>query len=122
VYKGKLKLNGANVDVAVKEMQKNNKVAIYDFQHESVIMRYVPVFLYHILPSVVIFVFILFLISKLRHINLVRLYGITKSPLRMVLEFVPNSDLHELLMQKHILPIKWKLKMAIDTACGMRYF
>lgn len=60
--------------------------------------------------------------SKLQHENLVRLYGITKSPLRMVLEFVPESDLNEILSDVAArLSFKWRLKLAIDCACGIEY-
>lgn len=60
--------------------------------------------------------------SQLQHENLVRLYGITKS-LKMVLEFVPESDLHHLLaeQQAHTLALKWRLKVAIDCASGLKY-
>lgn len=62
--------------------------------------------------------------SKIHHPNLVKLHGIIKSPLRMVIEYVPESDLHRLLenSKEKALPMKWRLKLAIDCASGMRYF
>lgn len=59
--------------------------------------------------------------SKLKHVNLVRLHGITVSPLQMVLEYVPQSDLNELIQAQEKVSLKWKLKLAIDCACGIRY-
>jgi len=103
--------DGGTVDVALKELLiKDQLDAIYDFQHEITIMRYMiksrrKKYLYFT--------------SKLTHENVVKLYGITKSPLQMVLEFVPCSDLFQVL-ESNILPIKWKLKVAIDCASGMK--
>ena len=38
----------------------------------------------------------------------------------MVMEYVPNSDLHSILKSKSTLSMKWRLKVAIDCAAGMR--
>eukprot|EP00026_Physarum_polycephalum_P000182 Phypoly_transcript_00182.p1 GENE.Phypoly_transcript_00182~~Phypoly_transcript_00182.p1 ORF type:complete len:2033 (+),score=208.26 Phypoly_transcript_00182:30-6101(+) len=103
VFKGILKshdIDGANLSivVALKELQRMDEPrAFYDFQHEVMIM------------------------SKLRHVNLVHLYGIVKAPLRMVIEYVPKSDLHSLLKIRQVLPFKLKLKIAIDCASGVSY-
>ncbi len=66
---------------------------------------------------------ITFLYSKSQHENLVQLWGITRTPLRMILEFVPHSDLYKVLKQaiSTTLSFKWKLKMAIDCVNGMKY-
>jgi serine/threonine protein kinase len=60
-------------------------------------------------------------ISKLNHENLVNLYGITISPLQMVLDYVPEGDLYSVLRSHKDLSMKWKLKVAIDCAIGMKY-
>lgn len=62
--------------------------------------------------------------SKVKHKNLVQLFGIIKSPLSLVMEFVPCGDLHQLMkdVKSDSLSFKWRLKMAIDVARGMRYF
>ena len=60
--------------------------------------------------------------SKLDHENLVKLHGITISPLQMVLEYVPASDLHDVLKSRgQALSTRWKLKAAIDCAAGIKY-
>ena len=52
-----------------------------------------------------------------------KLHEITKSPLQMVLEFVPISDLHNLLESEtsSSLSTKWRVKLALDCASGMKY-
>jgi serine/threonine protein kinase len=42
------------------------------------------------------------IMSKLNHPNLVRLYGITQKPLRMVMEFCPNMDLFTFLRKEKL--------------------
>jgi hypothetical protein len=112
VYKAKLKKNSNSIDVALKELRlKDDQNAIYEFQHEFTIMRY------SLPPNICV----LIRNSQFNHENLVKLYGITVSPLQMVLEFVPNSDLHSVLKASKDLSMKWKLKVAIDTAAGMKY-
>jgi serine/threonine protein kinase len=91
---------------------------LYEFQHEMVIMRYYLLF-------IIVFIFYLFVCSTLHHENLVQLLGITKQPLRLVLEFIPNGDLHNVLLEKdksHLLTLKWRVKTALDIADGLRYF
>eukprot|EP00026_Physarum_polycephalum_P000536 Phypoly_transcript_00537.p1 GENE.Phypoly_transcript_00537~~Phypoly_transcript_00537.p1 ORF type:complete len:1451 (+),score=177.67 Phypoly_transcript_00537:50-4354(+) len=88
--------------VAVKELKRgveDNEAKIYEFQHEMLIM------------------------SKMKHKNLVQLYGAVKSPLSLVMEYVPFGDLHELLQEPEAdnLTFKWRLKMAIDIARGMSH-
>lgn len=40
----------------------------------------------------------------------------------MVLEFVPESDLHHLLQKSaENFSMKWRLKVAIDCASGLKY-
>ena len=61
----------------------------------------------------------------MKHRNLVQLYGVIKSPLSLVMEYVPCGDLHQLLKDSEradALGLKWRLKMAIDIARGMRYY
>ena len=60
----------------------------------------------------------------MRHMNLVQLYGMVKAPMSLVMEFVPCGDLHQLsLDQKKYdsVNFKWRLKLAIDIARGMKY-
>ena len=74
--------------------------------------------------------------SRLNHPNLVKLYGITLNPLRMILEFVSQGDLFDLIhpkdktdKEKGILgkisekdfPMEYRLKIALDIAKGMLY-
>jgi serine/threonine protein kinase len=71
------------------------------------------------------------------HCNLVRMYGITIQPLRMILEFVPAGDLFHLLHPKFDstadgdgdaasciafdkFPWRLRLLIALDIARGMR--
>ena len=74
-----------------------------------------------------------YIMSQLSHANIVKLHGIIKKPLQMVLEFVPHGDLMNFLhpldpvTQKRIsIPkekLPWKLRMliALDIARGMLY-
>ncbi len=116
VFKGTLQTLETTSTVAIKEVktQDDGDVSIYyDFQHEVVIMRFV---------NLIFILFLFILSSKLHHENLVHLLGITKSPLRMVLEFVPGENLHKLLSKSYAsLSFKWKLKLAIDCASGVKY-
>lgn len=118
MYRGLLRSEESeskSIAVAIKEMQSNGPVdSFYEFQHEVAIMRYFS-------PSLFIQSSNL-LNSKLQHENLVRLFGVTKS-LKMVLEFVPESDLHQLLQKTKAVELspKWRLKVAIDCASGLKY-
>lgn len=116
------------VTVAYKEIQKDPQAdddpseesrRFHEFQHEMLIMRY----------SVIYFRKRIQLTakknnSKVKHKNLVELFGIIKSPLSLVMEFVPCGDLFKLLHTQQSkfasLPLKWKLKLAIDIARGVR--
>ena len=79
-----------------------------------------------------------FLMSKLNHINLVKFFGITINPLRMILELVNFGDLFHFLhpekieikpgqftssgqIPKEKFPWNLRLLMAYDIAKGMRY-
>lgn len=101
VYKGTL----AGETVAIKELTIKGDGEVTDkfkeFQHEVHIM------------------------SALEHPNLVRFYGITLNPLRMVMEFVSHGDLYHMLQDKSItdeeLPWSFRMKIALDIAKGMRH-
>jgi serine/threonine protein kinase len=63
--------------------------------------------------------------SALDHPNLVKFYGITLNPLRMVMEFVSHGDLYHMLQDKSIsdeaLSWTFRMKIALDIAKGMRH-
>lgn len=70
--------------------------------------------------------------SGLRHPNLVRLYGVSIGPLRMVLEYAPREDLFKLLhpnsdahratcIAADDFPWRLRLLIALDLARGMRH-
>ena len=108
--------NNSVLEVAVKELTIiDDATAIFDFQHEITIMRYICINqLAHDNSN--------FSCSKLSHENMVKLHGITISPLQMVLEYVPMGDLHHTLeTSASAVTLKWKLKLAIDCASGMTY-
>jgi serine/threonine protein kinase/GTPase SAR1 family protein len=76
------------------------------------------------------FVHEVWIMSKLNHPNLVRLYGITQHPLRMVMEYCPGLDLYSYLRRgsragDREMPAdqlrKFQLRIAIDIARGMSY-
>ena len=74
-----------------------------------------------------------FVMSCLHHPNIVKLYGISVSPLRMVLELIPCGDLFDLLHPKNPqtkerenisrIDFAWdlRLRIALDIARGMSY-
>jgi len=102
VYKGTL----AGETVAIKELTIKGEEAdltdkFKEFQHEVHIM------------------------SCLDHPNLVKFYGITLNPLRMVMEFVAHGDLYHMLQDKSLsdedLPWCFRMKIALDIAKGMRH-
>lgn len=57
----------------------------------------------------------------MEHPNLVRLHGITVNPLRMVMEFISGGDLYHLLHSSRELTFRYRLRIALDVAKGMRY-
>jgi serine/threonine protein kinase len=60
--------------------------------------------------------------SRLRHKQLVRLFGIAIAPrLRMVLEFLDAGDLITLLRSGAELPMRVRLQLSIDIAAAMSY-
>eukprot|EP00013_Stygamoeba_regulata_P015252 CAMPEP_0177687886 /NCGR_PEP_ID=MMETSP0447-20121125/34372_1 /TAXON_ID=0 /ORGANISM="Stygamoeba regulata, Strain BSH-02190019" /LENGTH=976 /DNA_ID=CAMNT_0019198167 /DNA_START=18 /DNA_END=2948 /DNA_ORIENTATION=+ len=66
------------------------------------------------------------MMSKLNHPNLVNLFGITTSPLQMLMELAPGGDLGDLLHNdwgSDIRDISWKFryKLAYDIASGMNF-
>ena len=103
VYKGEYE----GKEVAIKELKlasKEDQVEKFrDFQQEVYIM------------------------SKLKHLNIVSLYGITLDPLQMVIEFCPLPDLHALFNHhQHLIPDnvytpKLQLQFILDIAKGMRF-
>lgn len=123
IYSGELKnpSSDESIKVAIKEIvleDVNSKTAVEEFytefQRESFIM------------------------SKLNHSNLIQFYGITKNPLRMIIELASFGDLLHFLhpdkiktkfgsvrtggqVSKEKFPWKLRLLMALDIAKGMKY-
>lgn len=67
-----------------------------------------------------------YVMSALDHINLVRLFGVSLNPLRMIMEWCGSGDLWHLLHPKDSeknLSLSWKLryKIALDIARGMTF-
>eukprot|EP00026_Physarum_polycephalum_P002635 Phypoly_transcript_02643.p1 GENE.Phypoly_transcript_02643~~Phypoly_transcript_02643.p1 ORF type:complete len:891 (+),score=95.14 Phypoly_transcript_02643:341-2674(+) len=97
VYKGTMVLNEPTA-MKVEELRlRDDKNAIYEFQHELTAK------------------------SKLEHENLIKMHGITISPLRVVHELIPGPNLLMVLQEGHKLSMKWKLKLAIDIATAINY-
>ena len=113
VYCGTLKLtSGKETKVAIKELllkEQSDEASMtnfIEFQKE------------------------IFTMSKLDHPNLVKLYGITKNPLQMILELAPKGDLLKLIridrennisISRDDFPWKLRLLIAWDIAKGMKY-
>lgn len=90
--------------VALKELKVRNNAHVQkfrEFQHEVYTM------------------------CHLSHPSLVQLYGVQLSPLRMVLEFVPGTDLMQILHDPKIsdADFNWRIRMriALDVGRGLRY-
>ena len=128
VYKGKW--NG--LDVAVKQLKLDSMgddeetvSKFQEFQQEVWVMRYAGILLVR-----ACFIHDQ-LRSKLDHPCLTKLYGITVSPLQMVMEFASKGDLNDLLRPKvngergrlpeDALPMEFRLALIIDIARAMRY-
>lgn len=63
-----------------------------------------------------------YIMSKFQHPNLVRLYGISINPPRLVMEYVPHSTLGDISHDKLKYPVlSWRLRLQIaaDVARGM---
>jgi len=108
VYKGLMD----GKEVAVKELTVRRSTALLAEDDESI-------------DKFRAFAHEVWIMSKLDHPNLVKLYGITQQPLRMVMEYCPHFDLHTFL-RKQIPTIgpQWsllKLRIAIDIARGMAH-
>ena len=61
------------------------------------------------------------IMSRLIHPNIVELYGVMLSPLRMVLEFCGHGDLFEAIEKKKMVSEALQLKVALDIARGMHF-
>jgi serine/threonine protein kinase/GTPase SAR1 family protein len=62
------------------------------------------------------------IMSFLDHPNLVKLYGVTLSPLRMVLEFMPLGDLFNFIERGELsAQSSLRIHLALDIARGMEY-
>jgi serine/threonine protein kinase/GTPase SAR1 family protein len=90
--------------VALKELKVRNNAHVQkfrEFQHEVYTM------------------------CHLSHPSLVQLYGVQLTPLRMVLEYVPGTDLMNILHDPKIsdADFNWRIRMriALDVARGLRY-
>jgi len=61
--------------------------------------------------------------SRVKHENLVKLYGIVISPLQLVTEFCEGGSLYDLLHHEDPVELVWKqqLKMCLDVAQGVDY-
>lgn len=103
VYRGILKDSEGRREVAIKEaIGVVNEDDFQMLQHE------------------------VFLMSTIKHPNLVIFYGIAPLPsLQIVMEFVPGNDLSKVLYANHtnnfFPPIQWQLRIAYDVACAMNY-
>eukprot|EP00026_Physarum_polycephalum_P000501 Phypoly_transcript_00502.p1 GENE.Phypoly_transcript_00502~~Phypoly_transcript_00502.p1 ORF type:complete len:1390 (-),score=279.22 Phypoly_transcript_00502:293-4462(-) len=67
-----------------------------------------------------------FLMSAIKHPNLVLFYGIAQQPnMQIVMEFVPGEDLSKVLYSNSLNnitpPLEWQLRVAYDIACAMQY-
>jgi serine/threonine protein kinase len=61
-------------------------------------------------------------LRALNHPNIVRFVGACEEPLCLVTEWIPLGSLHDLLIDQSVkISIKDALKMALDTAYGMKY-
>jgi serine/threonine protein kinase/GTPase SAR1 family protein len=95
IYKGTLK---GQIPVVVKELivEGNAEESIFaDLQREVSVM------------------------SRLRHPNIVQLYGIMLGPLRMVIELCDEGDLLGALRKGGVKTLKLQLRLALDIARGM---
>lgn len=60
--------------------------------------------------------------QRLRHPNIVQVYGYCVSPkYRMVMEYMPNGSLFQLLHNKQAVPWELRIKIAMDMAKGLMY-
>ena len=86
-------------DAVIKELKTENfKQSFGEFQHETSTM------------------------SRLVHPNIVELYGVMFSPLRMVLEFCSQGDLFAAVKSKRLMgQLDLQIKIALDIAQGMNF-
>lgn len=101
------------IDVEVVELQLvDGKSPVYEFQNQITVSWYV---------KSTVNKWLIIQISNLNHKNLVKVYGITLSPLRIVLELVQGGASLATLLESHKdFSMQWKLKVAIDVATGMK--
>eukprot|EP01130_Rhizamoeba_saxonica_P016297 TRINITY_DN7505_c0_g1_i1.p1 TRINITY_DN7505_c0_g1~~TRINITY_DN7505_c0_g1_i1.p1 ORF type:complete len:1687 (-),score=329.77 TRINITY_DN7505_c0_g1_i1:29-5089(-) len=101
VFKGLMLGPNGREDVAIKELKVSKDVMdLYrEFNHE------------------------VFIMSKLDHPCLVKLFGITLNPLAMVLEFCPANSLSYHLYRNHDFEfsLRYKLKIVLDIARGLDF-
>ena len=127
ISKGRLltRVDGKEVtlDVALQDTKVSCDTDLaHDLQHRIVVMRYIILILFFH-PFCFIFFSSSWLIlynSKIQHENLVKVYGTSKPPLRLVTEYVSEYNLQELLDNAKLqLSLKWKLKLATDCAFAL---
>ncbi len=97
IYRGVMR-SGAKIVVKELIMDQGAEVALFaDFQREVSLM------------------------AQLHHPNLVQMYGVMLSPLRMVLEYCGEGDLLGALRKGKVNDAALKLRIAIDIAKGMSF-
>ena len=123
VYKGTYKISSSEspIDIAIKELLHDKNTNETDNEHKYAEFQQE-----------------IFIMTQISHKNLVKLFGITKTPLRMILEFVPLGDLMNFIhpkldtfnengevdrttVTKEQFPWKLRLLIALDIAKGMKY-
>jgi serine/threonine protein kinase len=64
-----------------------------------------------------------FLMAKLRHPNVVSLHALCVRPICMIMEWIPEGTLGEVLFGEKAVPLNWetRLKYAMDIATGLAY-
>ena len=111
--------NISGYDAAVKELlfngNDNNTIDTIDDDGESGAYKKFSEFQQEV-----------YVMSALNHINLVRLFGVSINPLRMIMEWCGKGDLWHLLHPKDKtlkIELSWKLRyrIALDIAKGMNY-
>ena len=120
-------------DVAVKVLHEQNldDKALASFRKEVEIVRlvnfviYFFIFFFFWLISFTHFFFVLFLISKIFHPNIVLFMGACTVPgsMMIVTELMPKGDLETILQDSSIhLSLLTRMKMAKDGALGMTWY
>jgi serine/threonine protein kinase len=59
--------------------------------------------------------------TRLHHPNIIQLLGYTRSPFRIVMEYMPNGSVQDFFSRHRLVSLKTRVNMALDIARGLCY-